>query len=265
MLIDTHIHLDAPEYAATLQAVIADARNTGVRAFVLPGVAPASFGSVAALAAQHADVFAAYGVHPMYVDQVDDAALDAVGARLQFGGAIAVGEIGLDYFVEGSDRARQQAFYVAQLKVARSLELPVLLHLRRAQDDVLKFLRRIEVPGGIAHAFNGSRQQADAFISLGFKLGFGGAMTYSGSSRIRALAATLPLEAIVLETDGPDIPPAWRPEGPSLPGELFRYAAVLAELRGEPVDRVIEQTGQNALAALPGLAARLRPESPRGQ
>jgi TatD DNase family protein len=257
VLIDTHIHLDASEYRAGLITTLDQARAAGLRGFVLPAVEPGNFDAVASLAEQHRDVAAAFGVHPMYVEQADDNALAAVNARLASGKAIAVGEIGLDYFVEGLDRARQQAMYIAQLKLAKAFDLPVLLHIRRAQDDVLKQLRRIKVRGGIAHAFNGSRQQADAFIALGFKLGFGGAMTYSGSSRIRSLARELPLEAIVLETDGPDIPPAWRPEGPSLPAELLRYATVLAELRGDSVDNVIAQTGRNACETLPGLAARL--------
>ncbi|MCX9156716.1 TatD family hydrolase [Niveibacterium sp. 24ML] len=265
MLIDTHIHLDAEEYRTSLPDVLTRARQAGVAGFVLPAVEPANFSAVAALASENADVAPAYGIHPLYVDRIDDGALLALRQQLAQGGAVAVGEIGLDYYVEGLDRERLQQVYLAQLKLAREFELPVLLHLRRAQDDVLKHLRRIRVRGGIAHAFNGSRQQADAFIALGFKLGFGGAMTYTGSSRIRALARELPLECIVLETDGPDIAPAWRPQGPSLPAELPRYAAELAELRGISVDTVALQTSRNALDALPGLAARVRPALPRGQ
>lgn len=255
MLIDTHIHLDAAEYATSRGRVMAAARDAGVRAFVLPGVIPAHFAALDALSAAHPDVAMAVGIHPLYVEQVDEAALDAVRARLELGGVVAVGEIGLDFYVEGQDIERQIQFFSAQLKLAREFGLPVLLHGRRALDAVLKHLRRVHVAGGIAHAFNGSREQADAFIGLGFKLGFGGAMTFEGSRRIRELAATLPLSSIVLETDGPDIPPAWRPEGPSLPEELPRYAGVLAELRGEPVEHIIAVTGRNALGALPSLSA----------
>lgn len=265
VLIDTHIHLDAAEYRAGVREVMADARLAGVAGFVLPAVEPANFTAVEQFARESADVAAAFGIHPLYVDRIDVGALAALRARLAQGGAIAVGEIGLDYFVEGIDRESAQEVYQAQLKLAREFELPVLLHVRRAQDDVLKYLRRIRVRGGIAHAFNGSRQQAEAFIALGFKLGFGGAMTYEGSSRIRALARDLPLECIVLETDGPDIPPAWRPQGPSLPAELPRYAAVLAELRGISVETVASQTTRNAFEALPGLAERISLGSPRAQ
>jgi len=161
-----------------------------------------------------------------------------------------VGEIGLDFYLPELDPAQQEALFVAQLRLARVRQLPVVLHLRRAQDRVLKYLRQVGVPGGIAHAFNGSRQQAEAFIALGFKLGFGGAMTYSGSQRIRQLAASLPLSALVLETDAPDIRPAWAPDTPNAPANLHRFAQVLAELRGEPLDEVIAATTANARAAL---------------
>jgi TatD DNase family protein len=254
MLVDTHIHLDAREFEESRDLVMQNARNAGVRVFVVPAVAPANFSALDRLAATHRDVAPAFGVHPMYVDAQKDDALDAVRARLTQGGAVAVGEIGLDFYVAGLNRERMERFYIRQLELARDFDLPVLLHVRRAQDAVLKQLRRYRPRGGIAHAFNGSIQQAEAFIGLGFKLGFGGAMTYAGSQRVRHLAATLPLESIVLETDGPDIPPAWRPQGPSLPEEIGRYAQIIADLRGLELDAVIQQTGANAAAALPGLA-----------
>ncbi len=165
---------------------------------------------------------------------------------------MAVGEIGLDFFVPGLDAARQERFYRAQLQLARRFDLPVILHVRRAVDPILKQLRRIGVRGGIAHAFNGSRQQAQMFIDLGFRLGFGGAMTFEGSSRIRELARTLPLSAIVLETDAPDIPPAWAQSERNLPANLARYAALLAQLRGLSIDEVVDATGHNVSEVLGG-------------
>jgi len=165
---------------------------------------------------------------------------------------VAVGEIGLDFFVPGLDAARQERFYRAQLQLARRFDLPVILHVRRAVDPILKQLRRIGVRGGIAHAFNGSRQQAQMFIDLGFRLGFGGAMTFEGSSRIRELARTLPLSAIVLETDAPDIPPAWAQSERNLPANLARYAALLAQLRGLSIDEVVDATGHNVSEVLGG-------------
>ena len=159
---------------------------------------------------------------------------------------VAVGEIGLDFYVPGFDAARQEYFFVQQLKTAREFDLPVLLHVRRSIDQVLKCLRRVGVRGGIAHAFNGSRQQADEFIRLGFKLGFGGAMTYPGSTRIRQLAATLPISSIVLETDAPDIPPVWISGKRNMPAELLRIAQVLADLRNESLSQAIQATSENA-------------------
>jgi TatD DNase family protein len=160
----------------------------------------------------------------------------------------------LDHFVTDIDHARQEWFFVEQLKLAKQFDLPVILHVRRAIEPILKQLRRFKVNGGIAHAFNGSRQQADEFIKLGFKLGFGGAMTYEGSTRIRKLAATLPLASIVLETDAPDIPPDWLNRGRNTPAELPRMAALLADLRGLTLAEVITATTANAESALPRLA-----------
>jgi TatD DNase family protein len=156
-----------------------------------------------------------------------------------------VGEIGLDGFVPGLDMARQEWLFAEQLKIAAEFDLPVLLHIRRAQDPILKHLRRIRVRGGIAHAFNGSRQQADEFIRLGFKLGFGGAMTFDRALRIRQLARDLPLQAMVLETDAPDIAPSWIYRQRNTPAEVANIAAVLAELRQMPLAEVAAATSAN--------------------
>jgi TatD DNase family protein len=252
MLIDTHCHLDAREFDPDRDAVIACARAAGVRRFVLPGVEIGNFDRIAQLSATHSDFRHAFGIHPLYVGGAGPDDLDVVADRLANGDAIAVGEIGLDYFVAGIDPELQQRYFVAQLQLARRFGLPVILHVRRAVDAILKQLRRIDVPGGIAHAFNGSRQQADAFIGLGFKLGFGGAMSFDGSRRIRQLATDLPLDAIVLETDAPDIPPAWAQGRRNEPENLARFAEILAELRGMPVADVIAATGRNAGAVFGG-------------
>lgn len=260
MLIDTHIHLDAAEFDADRGQVIDAARAKGVAGFVVPAVERANFDAVRGIAAENADISFALGIHPMYVmpARMDD--VDVLDECLGEGGAVAVGEIGLDHFVSGIDRERQLEFFVAQLKLARRHGLPVILHVRRAIDPILKQLRRIGVPGGIAHAFNGSRQQADALIGLGFKLGFGGTMSFSGSTRIRELAAALPLDAIVLETDAPDIPPEWARGQRNEPANLLRYASILAELRSATVEEVIAATGRNAIEVL-----RWRPGKAPGQ
>ncbi len=268
MWTDTHCHLDAPEFDADRPAVVRRARAAGVSRLVLPAVAVEHFDTVRELAHVH-DTAYALGIHPLCVDRADDEDL----ARLQQALAqhrddprlVAVGEIGLDHFVPGLDRARQERFYVAQLKLARDAGLPVILHVRRSADTLLKGLRRIEVMGGIAHAFNGSAVQAGQFVERGFRLGFGGAMTFDRALQIRSLARELPEAALVLETDAPDIPPHWlyrtaaeRAAGQASrnePAELPRIGAVLAELRGWTTEYTAAVTAANAVAALPRLAA----------
>ena len=253
MLIDTHCHLDAAEFDADREAVHAAARAAGVEIIVVPAVEVSAFARTRETVSRYPGCVAAYGIHPLYVMQAADDDLAALRQWLLAERPVAVGEIGLDLYVAGIDPVRQEHFFVEQLRLARDFDLPVLLHVRRAVDAVLKQLRRFKVRGGIAHAFNGSRQQADEFIKLGFALGFGGAMTYDGSTRIRELARHLPLEAIVLETDAPDIPPAWLNGGRNTPAELPRIAAVLAELRELPVAELAQRTAANARAVLPGI------------
>ncbi|MBI5786899.1 MAG: TatD family hydrolase [Rhodocyclales bacterium] len=253
MLVDTHCHLDAAEFDADRDAVAARAAAAGVATIVVPAVERANFGAVASICREFPQCRPAYGIHPLFVDRAKEEDLDALRETLRREPAVAIGEIGLDAFVEPRDDKSQSWWYASQLKLAREFDLPVLLHVRRAVDAILKELRRIAVAGGIAHAFNGSRQQADEFIKLGFKLGFGGAMTHPRATRLRELAATLPLEAIVLETDAPDIPPEWLNRGRNEPGELLRIAGVLAALRGIPTDVLVTATTMNAFAALPRL------------
>jgi TatD DNase family protein len=254
-LVDTHCHLDAAEFDLDRDAVVAAAQQAGIAAIVLPAVERANFDAVIALAARFPCCFAALGIHPLYVDRASEGDLEVLRQKLAAASPAAMGEIGLDYFIEGYDAVRQEHFLVEQLKLAREFDLPVLLHVRRAQDAVLKQLRRIRVRGGIAHAFNGSRQQADEFIKLGFKLGFGGAMTHPRALRIRELAATLPLQSIVLETDAPDMPPAWLASGErNSPQHLPRIAEVLAELRGENVAEMVDAIGLGVVETLPQLA-----------
>ena len=267
VFIDTHCHLDAAEFAADRAAVAARAAAAGVGQIVVPAVAAGNFANVAACGETFAAVRVAYGIHPLYVDGASEADLRALRERLarELDGPrppVALGEIGLDFFVPDIDVERQTHFFVEQLKIARDFALPVLLHVRRAQDAVLAALRRVggrgpasALAGGIAHAFNGSRQQADAFIDLGFALGFGGAMTWSRARRIRELAATLPLAAIVLETDSPDMPPEFVGRGRNEPAHLPRIATTLAELRGLPLDAVAAATTANAQRLLPRLVA----------
>lgn len=252
MLIDTHCHLDATEFDHDRAAVITAARACGVGAIVVPAVSVATFETTRGVCAgQPGWAWPAYGLHPVYVKSHQRDHIGALRRQLQLHAAVAVGEIGLDGFVDGLDMDEQQWFFVEQLKLAREFDLPVVLHVRRAVDLVLKHLRRQRPCAGIAHAFNGSLQQAQAFIDLGFKLGFGGAMTWERALNIRRLAASLPLEAIVLETDAPDIAPVWDAHRRNSPANLARIATVLAELRGVEVATIIQATADNARQVLP--------------
>jgi TatD DNase family protein len=273
MWIDTHCHLDATEFDDDRDAVRQAALAAGVTRCVIPAVHAAHWADVAELAERHGDAYA-LGIHPLYVPhaQEDDVlALDqALYERAGDPRLVAVGEIGLDFFVPElctpDMRERQWFFYTAQLKLAQKHGLPVILHVRRSADLLFKGLRQCRITSGIAHAFNGSSQQAQAFVDMGFVLGFGGTLTYERSLQLRRLACELPLSALVLETDAPDIPPQWlyqtaqqralgAAQGRNSPAELPRIAQVLAELRGLPLHHLAALSSANACRVLPKLAA----------
>lgn len=268
--IDTHCHLDAPEFAHDVDTVRAQARAAGVQHIVLPAVQVAHAEAVRSLAHRHGDSYA-LGIHPLYTPQAADDDVEKLAQVLELHRndphLVAIGEIGLDFFVPRLDAERQTRFFRQQLQLARRFDLPVILHVRRSADALLKGLRDLPVQGGIAHAFNGSLQQAQAFIARGFKLGFGGALSYERALQLRRLATELPLEALVLETDAPDMPPHWlyrtaaerstgQPQGRNTPAELPHIAQVLADLRGLPLQALAQQIHANALQALPRLRGR---------
>lgn len=273
--IDTHCHLDAAEFLSDIAAVRARATARSVLHCVVPAIEVGNFAAVRQLAHQFGDSYA-LGIHPLYVKQAQDADLALLDAELALRKSdprlVAVGEIGLDFFVPelavSPLRERQEYFYRAQLVLARKHGLPVILHVRRSADRLLKHLREVMPPepgwSGIAHAFNGSQQQATEFIKLGFCLGFGGAVTYERALQLRRLAVQLPLHALVMETDSPDIAPHWlyktaeqrdqgQAQGRNEPGELPAIAAVLAALRGITPAALAAATTRNALTALPRL------------
>jgi TatD DNase family protein len=263
-MIDTHCHLDAPEFEADRDAVRQSARLQGVAYCVLPAVEPAHWDGVAALARHHQDVYA-LGVHPLYVTRAQESDAnrleDRLSAAMHDPALVAVGEIGLDGFDGHPDMNLQLWWLRRQLAMARELGLPVILHVRRAVDAVLRELRRCPVVGGIAHAFNGSQPQAQAFIDMNFALGFGGALTFERALQLRRLATQLPLSALVLETDAPDIAPQWiyktaaqraqgHAQGRNSPAELPRIAQHLAALRDLPTDELTHACAANARRVL---------------
>ena len=272
--IDTHCHLDAPEFGAEMPVLRARAAERGVAMCVIPAVSVSNFATVRELAHVQGDAYA-LGIHPLCTGEAKDEDLEALDAELAARRddprLVAVGEIGLDYFVEGLDGEKQERFFHTQLQLARRHGLPVLIHVRRSVDKVLKYLRQTaggKPWQGIAHAFNGSEQQAGACIELGLKLGFGGAVTFERALQLRRLASTLPLESIVMETDAPDIQPHWiyrtqaqrdagEPQGRNEPAQLPRIAEVVAGLRGIGIDALAEATTRNAVQALPKLQSLL--------
>lgn len=250
-IIDTHCHIDTEEFAADRDAVLARARAAGVIAQVVPGIRQAGWEFLLRLCEEEADLLPAPGLHPVFLAEHRPEHRDELRTLLEQGRAVAVGEIGLDYFVEGLDREAQQELFEAQLALAGEFSLPVLLHVRKAHDQVLATLRRMKFSqGGIAHAYSGSEQQALQYLDLGFRLGFGGTLTYERSRRIRALAQALPLSAIVLETDAPDIVTAAHRGERNSPEYLPEVLAALASLRSESISELAAATTANARSVL---------------
>lgn len=249
-LIDTHCHLDVEEFDPDRAQVLAAARAAGLVGIVIPAIHAAGWPRLLGLCATAADLYPALGLHPVYLAQHRPEHIADLERALADSRPLAVGEIGLDFCQEGLDPARQQALFEAQLVLARSAGLPVLLHARKAHDQVLATLKRLRVRGGIAHAFNGSLQQAGKYLDLGFCLGFGGMLTFERSLRLRPLARALPIEAIVLETDAPDLTVATHRGSRNSPAYLPEVLSALAEVRDADPAELAAQTTRNAREVL---------------
>lgn len=245
-LIDTHCHLDVEDFDPDRAEIIARCKALGIVGMVVPGIHMAGMPGLIELCAKEDILHPALGLHPIYLDQHKLGDVEALVSLVEQVHPVAIGEIGLDYYVQGLDPQRQQTLFEAQLAIARDADLPVVLHIRKAYDQVLATLRRMRLSKGIAHAFSGSMQQAQQFVDLGFRLGFGGTVTYERSNRIRCLAHELPLSAIVLETDAPDIPTANHRGERNSPEYLPEVLHALAEVRGEEPAYIAAQTTRNA-------------------
>lgn len=250
-LIDTHSHIDVHHFAHDFKDVLEAAREAGIIAQILPGVCRQWWPNLLGLCEQESDLFAAIGLHPMYLRMHVASDIEELEKEADNGNLVALGEVGLDYFVRDCDHEQQQRLFENQLSIANNHSLPLLLHIRKAHDRVLSTLRKSHFPhGGIVHAFSGSMQQAEQFIGLGFKISFGGTITYERARKIRKIAATLPLESIVLETDAPDIPPAAHHGERNLPEYLPLIVAALSHLREESIDELCRATTRNVLDLL---------------
>jgi len=249
-LIDTHCHIDLPVFDADRSEILTRCRASGISRIVVPGVAAKTWGRLQEICATTPGLYASFGLHPIYLEQHGSEDVDALQQQIQQHRPVAVGEIGLDFYLAELDRKRQQALFEDQLAVAAHNQLPVLLHVRKSHDAVLACLRRSAVQGGICHAFNGSLQQAGNYLELGFKLGFGGMLTYERSHKLQRLAKQLPLEAIVLETDAPDMTGASHQGQRNSPEYLPECLQALAAIRGEDADDIAAQTTANAEGVL---------------
>ncbi len=256
MLIDSHCHLDASEFDHDRDAVIQRARAAGVTAQIIPAISASGWPKLRNLCANHDDLHPAFGLHPMFLADHRDEDIDALHALLATERAVAVGECGLDFHVEGLDAQRQQFFFEEQLKIARNFDLPVIVHARKAVDAVIATLRRIGGLRGVVHSFSGSEQQAEQLWKLGFCLGIGGPVTYERAQRLRRIVATMPIEFLLLETDAPDQPDAIHRGERNEPARLTVVRDCIAGLRGMPTDALEAATSLNAarLFSLPDCA-----------
>ncbi|SDP36952.1 TatD family hydrolase [Desulforhopalus singaporensis] len=251
-LIDSHCHLDAPEFAGNVERVLQEAREAGVNTMILPGVTHLGWKRLFDICLSFDNLYAAPGIHPLFLPSSDPAPVLAVLEKwLDNAKTVAIGEIGLDYYPPHTDRDRQQQLFEAQVDLGARYRLPILLHVRKAHDQVLSTLRRKHFRyGGIVHAFGGSLQQANQYIKLGFGIGIGGTVTYDRARKIRAVAAAVELDSLVLETDSPDLAPAAHRDSPNLPKYLPEIARQLARLRGETTAAIADCTTANCCRLL---------------
>jgi len=245
-LVDSHSHIDVAEFDADRDAVVERARAAGVTRQIVPAIHAEGWSNLRAICARYAGLHAAYGLHPVYLPQHRDDDVERLRAMVRRERPVAIGECGLDYFVDGLDHARQQALFDAQLRIAREVDLPVIVHARRAVDAVIAAIRRIGGLRGVVHSFSGSRQQAEMLWREGFLLGLGGPVTYERANRLRTLAATMPAEHLLLETDAPDQPDAAARGARNEPARLVNVLDVIAQLRGESPDAIARATTRNA-------------------
>lgn len=247
-LYDSHSHLDAPEFDADREAVIGRAEAAGVMQQLVPAVAFQAWPALKATCALRPGLKAAYGLHPMYLDEHQPAHLDALPDWIERERPAAVGECGLDFFVEGLDPESQRRYFVRQLEIARDFRLPVVLHARRAVDEVIATIRRVGGLRGVVHSWSGSEEQATQLYRLGFSLGIGGPVTFERAQRLRRTVATMPIEHLLLETDSPDQPDATRRGQRNEPAFLVDVLREVARLRGEDESVIAEATRRNAEA-----------------
>ncbi|POT56070.1 metal-dependent hydrolase [Citrobacter amalonaticus] len=249
--IDTHCHFDFPPFTGDEADSLRRAAEAGVEKIIIPATEAAHFGRVLALAEQFPPLFAALGLHPIVIERHQRDSLERLQQALEKGAGkvVAVGEIGLDLYRDDPQFERQESLFALQLNLAKRYDLPVILHSRRTHDKLAMHLKRQDLPRtGVVHGFSGSLQQAERFVQLGYKIGVGGTITYPRASKTRDVMAQLPLEALLLETDAPDMPLNGFQGQPNRPEQAARVFSVLCELRPEPADVIAEALYRNTMA-----------------
>jgi TatD DNase family protein len=249
-IIDTHCHLDFDVFEHDRDDVLKRARANGLSGFVIPAVKQASWNSLISLCGQSRDMHYALGMHPMFIQEHEVGHIDDLRECVANNNPVAIGEIGLDFYNKFLHVDKQLEFFEQQLYLACEVNLPVILHVRKAHEEVLGCLKKFPVIGGIVHAFNGSLQQAERYQENRFKFGFGGMLTYERSSKLRKLACELPMESIVLETDSPDMTVEQHRGERNSPEYLPYCLQSLAEIRSMSVQQVAQQTSLNACEVL---------------
>lgn len=245
-IVDTHCHLDVVDFDLDRSDILKRCRHDGINKIIIPAIHANSWSNILELCNAEEGLYPAFGLHPVFLKQHHPDDINKLEKLLNSVRPIAIGEIGLDFYIKDLNQQEQLALFEAQLIIAKKHELPVILHVRKAHDQVLKLLKKIKVKGGFCHAFNGSMQQAEKYIELGFKLGFGGTLTYENSTKIHQLAKSLPLESIVLETDAPDMVVESHRGERNSPEYIVNALFALAKIKGESVDFIAKQTTLNA-------------------
>ena len=245
-IVDTHCHLDVADFDSDREQVLKHCRDKGISKIIVPAIEAKSWNKLLDLCKAEEGLYPALGLHPVFIQHHHSKNLVQLEQLLETSSVVAIGEIGLDFYIKELDQQQQLELFEAQLVIAKNHDLPVLLHVRKAHDKVLKLLKKVKVRGGFCHAFNGSYQQAEQYLELGFKLGFGGTLTYENSTKIHKLATTLPLDAIVLETDAPDMVVESHRGQRNSPEYILESLTALANIRDEDIDTIAEQTTKNA-------------------
>ncbi|MCK4864864.1 MAG: TatD family hydrolase [Gammaproteobacteria bacterium] len=245
---DTHCHLDVSDFDLDRDEVLSRCRAQGISKIIIPAIQSKTWSNILDLCQSEKGLYPALGLHPVFINQHQADDLEKLEQLLETVSPVAIGEIGLDFYIKEYDQKQQQQIdlFEAQLYIAKNHNLPVILHVRKAHDQVLQLLKKIKVKSGFSHAFNGSLQQAEQYIELGFKLGFGGTLTYENSTKIHKLAKTLPLESIVLETDAPDMVVESHRGKRNSPEYIMECLSALAKIRNEDITFIAQQTSKNA-------------------